>query len=60
LVRAANFELLPCNAFAWCSEEECFEPDAHKHSKGDCWLKFTEGPAAPEVRACVLQWQLKC
>ncbi len=28
---------------------QCFEPDAHHHTKGNCWLKFTEGPAAPEV-----------
>ena len=27
----------------------CFEPDAHKHTLGDCWLKFTEAPASPEV-----------
>ena len=40
---------LPCNAFAWCPDEICFEPDAHTHHKGDCWLKFTEGPAYPEV-----------
>lgn len=43
------FARLPCNAFAWCSTAVCFEPDAHSHSKGDCWLKFTEAPAAPEV-----------
>lgn len=43
------FEPLPCNAFAFCPDEVCFEPDAHSHSKGDCWLKFTEGPASPEV-----------
>ena len=49
LQRAADYAPLPCNAFAWCSEEVCFEPDAHKHSLGDCWLKFTEGPASPEV-----------
>lgn len=40
---------LPCNAFVWCSADVCFEPDAHKHTKGDCWLKFTEAPASPEV-----------
>lgn len=40
---------LPCNAFAWCGEDVCFEPDAHRHTRGDCWLKFTEGPASPEV-----------
>ncbi|EFN55718.1 hypothetical protein CHLNCDRAFT_134029 [Chlorella variabilis] len=43
------FGNLPCNAFAWCAFDNCFEPDAHKHGKGDCWLKFTEGPASPEV-----------
>jgi len=40
---------MPCNAFSLCSEDTCFEPDAHSHSRGDCWLKFTEAPAAPEV-----------
>eukprot|EP00195_Chlamydomonas_chlamydogama_P006959 CAMPEP_0202890758 /NCGR_PEP_ID=MMETSP1392-20130828/1065_1 /ASSEMBLY_ACC=CAM_ASM_000868 /TAXON_ID=225041 /ORGANISM="Chlamydomonas chlamydogama, Strain SAG 11-48b" /LENGTH=281 /DNA_ID=CAMNT_0049574389 /DNA_START=136 /DNA_END=978 /DNA_ORIENTATION=- len=43
------FVNLPCNAFAWCPDDVCFEPDAHHHTKGDCWLKFTEGPVAPEV-----------
>ena len=50
LWRTGNYEPLPCNAFAWCSEVECFEPDAHKHTLGDCWLKYTEGPASPEVQ----------
>lgn len=28
--RAAGvFSRLPCNAFAFCSEDKCFEPDAH-------------------------------
>lgn len=40
---------MPCNAFVWCPDDVCFEPDAHHHTKGDCWLKFTEGPAYPEV-----------
>ncbi|KAL6759794.1 hypothetical protein V8C86DRAFT_1786622 [Haematococcus lacustris] len=44
------FSKLPCNAFAFCPDDVCFEPDAHHHTKGDCWLKFTEGPVAPEVR----------
>uniref|UniRef100_A0A7R9W011 Apple domain-containing protein n=1 Tax=Chlamydomonas euryale TaxID=1486919 RepID=A0A7R9W011_9CHLO len=43
------FQNLPCNVFTWCPDEVCFEPDAHTHTKGDCWLKFTEGPAAPEL-----------
>lgn len=43
------FGKLPCNAVTFCAFPECFEPDAHKHSQGDCWLKFTEAPAAPEV-----------
>ncbi|KAJ9526324.1 hypothetical protein QJQ45_009775 [Haematococcus lacustris] len=42
------FSKLPCNAFAFCPDDVCFEPDAHHHTKGDCWLKFTEGPVAPE------------
>lgn len=44
------FKNLPCNTFSWCAEEVCFVPDAHHHTKGDCWIKFTEGPAYPEVR----------
>lgn len=44
-----GFGALPCNAFVYCTEEVCFEPDAHKHTKNDCWLKFTEAPADPEV-----------
>ncbi|KAF8065837.1 wdr3 [Scenedesmus sp. PABB004] len=43
------FADLPCNAWSFCAAEECFEPDAHHHTRGDCWLKFTEAPAAPEV-----------
>mmetsp|Transcript_18462 Transcript_18462/g.44105 ORF Transcript_18462/g.44105 Transcript_18462/m.44105 type:complete len:271 (-) Transcript_18462:395-1207(-) len=45
------FQNLPCNAFVWCPTQYavCFEPDAHKHTGGDCWLKFSEAPAAPEV-----------
>ena len=45
----APFRGLPCNTWTWCSEPVCFEPDAHKHSLGDCWLKFQELPEAPEV-----------
>lgn len=43
------FKELPCNAFTYCNAEKCFEPDSHDHTKGDCWLKFTEAPASPEV-----------
>lgn len=45
------FQNLPCNAFVWCPTKHavCFEPDAHKHTAGDCWLKFIEAPAQPEV-----------
>ena len=43
------FAGLPCNVWTWCSLPVCFEPDAHSHSFGDCWLKFTELPEAPEV-----------
>ena len=46
---AGPFSRLPCTAFSWCSQQTCFEPDAHTHSFGDCWLKFTEGPLNPEV-----------
>ena len=43
------YATLPCNAWTWCSQPVCFEPDAHSHHFGDCWLKFTELPHAPEV-----------
>ncbi|KAG1671874.1 hypothetical protein FOA52_003441 [Chlamydomonas sp. UWO 241] len=43
------FKNLPCNAFSWCPDDVCFAPDAHHHTKGDCWIKFTEGPAWPEI-----------
>lgn len=43
------FHALPCNVWTWCGRETCWEPDAHKHSFGDCWLKFSEQPEAPEV-----------
>lgn len=46
-------EMFPCNVFVWCPKgegiEECFEPDAHTHSPGDCWLKFSETPESVEV-----------
>jgi len=47
------FGKLPCNAFVYCPLDvpRCFEPDAHTHTAGDCWLKFTEAPEAPEVNA---------
>lgn len=35
--------------WTWCSRPKCFEPDAHSHSFGDCWLKFSELPELPEV-----------
>lgn len=37
LTTAGIFGRLPCNAFAFCPHDKCFEPDAHSHSKGDCW-----------------------
>jgi len=43
------FKGLPCNTWTWCSRQACFEPDAHKHSLGDCWLKYQELPQSPEV-----------
>jgi len=43
------FGKLPCNVWTWCGSPACWEPDAHKHSFGDCWLKFTEQPEHPEV-----------
>lgn len=38
------FGNLPCNAFVFCPELECFEPDAHDHTQGDCWLKVRPLP----------------
>ena len=37
----------------WCpaGRARCFEPDAHTHTGGDCWLKFTEAPENVEVNA---------
>lgn len=55
--RSGPFTKLPCNAFAFCPDDVCFEPDAHHHTKGDCWLKFTEGPMQPEVSCVLLPWQ---
>ena len=45
------FSALPCNVFVWCdvSNDICFEPDAHVHTAGDCWLKFSEAPESVEV-----------
>lgn len=43
------FGKLPCNVWTWCGKPKCWEPDAHSHSFGDCWLKFSELPEAPEV-----------
>ena len=45
------FNDLPCNAFVWCdiANDVCFEPDAHVHTAGDCWLKFTEVPENVEI-----------
>ena len=31
------------------ASQACFEPDAHKHSLGECWLKYQELPQSPEV-----------
>eukprot|EP00798_Chlamydomonas_sp_ICE-L_P012331 gene12331-15505_t len=55
------YDKLPCNAFVWCPDDVCFEPDAHHHTKGDCWLKFTEGPASPELnqRGKLPDWYMK-
>jgi len=43
------FSKLACNTWSWCGAARCFEPDAHSHSFGDCWLKFQELPAQAEV-----------
>lgn len=43
------FKNLPCNVWVWCPDEKCFEPDAHSHTRHNCWLKFSELPESPEV-----------
>eukprot|EP01060_Flectonema_neradi_P002837 TRINITY_DN11785_c0_g1_i1.p1 TRINITY_DN11785_c0_g1~~TRINITY_DN11785_c0_g1_i1.p1 ORF type:complete len:475 (+),score=66.64 TRINITY_DN11785_c0_g1_i1:101-1525(+) len=42
---------LPCNEWVFCPKDSpvCFEPDAHTHTAGDCWLRFTEHPQSPEI-----------
>ena len=55
---AEGYAPLPCNAFSFCPDERCWEPDMHKHGLGDCWLKFTEAPASPEVRSYLLPQNL--
>lgn len=51
--RGGPFGALPCSAFVWCPidvpDGVCFEPDAHTHGPGDCWLKFTEVPESVQV-----------
>ena len=47
--RRGPFSRLPCNVWTFCSRDVCFEPDAHTHRGGDCWLKFTETPEAPQL-----------
>ena len=49
--RSGPFSRLPCNTWTWCGEASCFEPDAHKHSFGNCWLKFAEDPHASTLKA---------
>ena len=39
----------PGTTWSWCGADVCFEPDAHNHTRGDCWLKFSEVPHRPEV-----------
>lgn len=48
-----QFGKLPCNAWVFCpvGNALCFEPDAHTHTGGDCWLKYTEVPEAIEVNS---------
>jgi hypothetical protein len=38
-----------CNSWVFCPEERCFSPDAHKHTKGECWLKDQRDPSSPSV-----------
>lgn len=33
LLNTGPFKKLPCNAFAFCPDDVCFEPDAHHHTK---------------------------
>lgn len=46
------FQGLPCNAWAFCPADSCFEPGADAGAtKGECRLKFTEAPQNAEVIA---------
>lgn len=45
------FGNLPCNVWVYCNAPVCYEADAHSHSQGDCWLKFSEAPQNVEVNA---------
>eukprot|EP00271_Cylindrocystis_brebissonii_P022552 TRINITY_DN8723_c0_g1_i1.p1 TRINITY_DN8723_c0_g1~~TRINITY_DN8723_c0_g1_i1.p1 ORF type:complete len:266 (-),score=27.49 TRINITY_DN8723_c0_g1_i1:426-1223(-) len=45
------FQNLPCNIWVYCPDPVCFEADAHHHTQGDCWLKFSEAPHVPEINA---------
>ena len=40
---------LPCNAFSYCPNDKCFTPAAGEYTKGQCWLKWQEGPHAPQL-----------
>lgn len=38
-----------CNSWVFCPDEVCFAPDAHRHTRGECWLKDQRDPASPSV-----------
>lgn len=38
-----------CNSWVFCPESVCYAPDAHRHTKGECWLKDQRDPASPSV-----------
>lgn len=53
-VSGGPFSQLPCNAWAWCPDEVCWEPDAHHHTKGKGLPSVVQAPA---VR-CMLEFFL--
>ncbi|EOD41972.1 hypothetical protein EMIHUDRAFT_194609 [Emiliania huxleyi CCMP1516] len=38
-----------CRAHVKCNSWVCFAPDAHKHTRGECWMKDQRDPASPSV-----------
>ena len=38
-----------CQIWTYCPEEQCFAFDIHKHTRGECWLKYQDSdPTRPK------------